>query len=98
MYRGLVIVAWLYRILALVVALATPVLVLVGARAADVMARILAERGVVAEAYNPFVPLGAGLLLALALYTAGALLALLVDMAIAQRETADALARMRGKR
>ena len=29
---------------------------------------------------------------------AGALLALLIDMAIAQRETADTLARMRGKR
>lgn len=95
MYRGLVIVAWLYRILALVVALATPVLVLVGARAADVMARILAERGVVAEPYNPLLTIGAGLLLALALYTAGALLALVVDMAIAQRETADALARIR---
>ncbi len=98
MYRGLMISAWAYRILALVVAVFTPVLALLGIRTAEVYARLMAERGVVAEPYNPLLTIGAGMLIALALYTAGALLALLVDMAIAQRETADALARMRGKR
>jgi hypothetical protein len=94
-YRGLTIVAWFLRILALVVALGTPVLVLLGIRTAEIYARLMAERGIVAEPYNPLLSLGAGLLIALALYTFGALLALLVDMAIAQRETADLLAAMR---
>ena len=95
MYNGLTIVAWGARILALIVAVLTPLLVLVGVRTAETWARLMAERGIVAEPYNPLLSLGAGLLLALVLYTSGALLALLIDMAIAQRETADALARMR---
>lgn len=95
MYRGLLILSWTYRILALLLALLTPVFALISARMSETLARLAAERGIVAEAYNPFPTLLAGLFIALALYTAGALLALLVDMAIAQRETADALARIR---
>ena len=98
MYHGLTIVAWFLRILALIVAVLTPVFVLVGIRTDEIMARAAADNGIIiASSYNPFVSLIMGLLIALALYTCGALLALLVDMAIAQRETADALARRRRK-
>jgi hypothetical protein len=97
-YSGLIALAWAYRILSVLVALGTIALTLMGLQTAATFARVMAERGLVAEAYNPFPALIAGLLLALALYTAGALLALLIDMAIAQRETADTLARIRGKR
>lgn len=99
MYRGLTIVAWTLRILALLVALLTPVFVLVGVRTDEIMARAAADNGIIiASSYNPFVSLIMGLFAALMLYTTGALLALLIDMAIAQRETANTLARMRGKR
>lgn len=97
-YSGLIALAWAYRILSVLVALGTIALTLMGLQTAATFARVMAERGLVAEPYNPLLTIGAGMLIALALYTAGALLALLVDMAIAQRETADALARMRGKR
>jgi hypothetical protein len=99
MYNGLTIVAWGVRILAVIVAVLTPVFVLVGVRTDEIVTRAEADNGIIITAsYNPLLSLGAGLLLALALYTAGALLALLIDMAIAQRETADTLARIRGKR
>ena len=99
MYNGLTIVAWGARILAVIVAVLTPVFVLVGVRTDEIVTRAAADNGIIiATSYNPLLSLGAGLLIALALYTAGALLALLIDMAIAQRETADTLARIRGKR
>jgi hypothetical protein len=99
MYNGLTIVAWGVRILALIVAVLTPVFVLVGVQTDEIVTRAAADNGIIiATSYNPLLSLGAGLLLALALYTAGALLALLIDMAIAQRETADTLARIRGRR
>jgi hypothetical protein len=99
MYNGLTIVAWGARILAVIVAVLTPLLVLVGTRTDEIVTRAAADNGIIiTSSYNPLLSLGAGLLIALALYTAGALLALLIDMAIAQRETADTLARIRGKR
>ena len=99
MYNGLTIVAWGVRILAVIVAVLTPVFVLVGVRTDEIVTRAAADNGIIiASSYNPLLSLGAGLLIALALYTSGALLALLIDMAIAQRETADTLARIRGKR
>lgn len=98
MYRGLLMVAWLYRILAAVVLALLPVLVLAGTRTADVLARLAAERGIVTEPYNPLPVIVGGLALALILYTVGTLLALLVDLEHNTRETADALRRIRGKR
>lgn len=96
-YRGLIILSWSFRILAVLVALGTVALTIIGIQTAATLARIAAEHGMptTSSAYEAVPLLLGGLFLALILYTVGALLALLVDMAIAQRETADALARMR---
>lgn len=98
MYRGLMAVAWLYRLLALAALLLTPVLALVGARTAALLAPLAAERGLAVAPYSPAAVIGGGLALALALYTTGALIALAVDLTIAARESADALRRIRGTR
>lgn len=94
-YREARTLAIVYRVLAVLVAVGTIALVLVGARMAATLALLAAERNIAVEPYNPLPLVAGGLLLALALYTAGALLSLMADMATAQRETADVMKRMR---
>lgn len=98
MYRALMVLSWLYRIAGALVLVAGPLLVLWGLRMSETVARLAAERGIVAEPYNPVPGLLTMVALGFTLLTVGLLIGLAVDVATNTRASADALARIRGKR